>query len=160
MKGDLSKLFAFFSSKPSRNHKKRPRSSLIAYPSDLVDLAHTSPSVGLTDVAKDNQHIHFPNNTLPRTPQPGKRKRSMSVSGVGTASRQGKYCTRMAPSNPSGHPHRERFENVDIHNCFVEEDFDIEDIQEIWRLLKDRSIYNETSLQGGLLTTTLCSTEL
>lgn len=161
MRGDLSKLFAFLGSKPS-NQKKRQRSSSIACPREISRSHRTSLPVGIKEVPRDSQQILFPNKTIPkrRKPQLVKGGRSLSLPGVVTG-QEDKRCTLATPSNRLGHPQRKRLaENVDIHHYFTEEDFEIEEAQEIWRLLKDRSIYSETSVQGGLLTTTLCSTEL
>lgn len=161
MRGDLSKLFAFLGSKPS-NQKKRQRSSSIACPREISRSHRTSLPVGLKELPRDSQQMLFPNKTIPkrRKPQLLKGGRSLSLPGVVTVP-EDKRCTLATPSNRPGHPQRKRLaENVDIHHCFAEEDFEIEEAQEIWRLLKDRSIYSETSVQGGLLTTTLCSTEL
>ena len=156
MKGDLRKLFHFLSSKQS-NPKKRSRSSSIACPRDVFRSQGTSSSViGLQDDAADRRKTRF-NHTIPKR-KPGKR--SMSVPGDVT-SQERKFCApsvfgKLAPE----HSPRKRIVNVDIGNSIKLADFEIEDIQDILRSLQDRSIYHETSIHEGLLTTTLCSTEL
>ena len=165
MKGDLRKLFHFLSSeKKQLNPKKLSRSSSIACPREVVRSQGTSSSViGLKNDGADGKKFRF-NHTIPkrRKPKPVKM-RSMTVPG-GVTSQERNFC---APSvfdkldKPAPeHSSRKRIVNVDIGNSIILMDLEIEDIQNILRSLQDRSIYHETSIHEGLLTTTLCSTEL
>ena len=153
MKGDLRKLFHFLSSKQS-NPKKRSRSSSIACPREVIRSQATSSSViGLKDDATDRRKIHF-NHTIPKRKHV---KRSMSVPGDVT-SQERNLCPPSVFGKPAPeHSPKKRIVNVDIRNSII---LEIEDIQDILRSLLDRSIYHETRTHEGLLTTTLCSTEL
>lgn len=160
MKGDLRKLFHFLSSKQS-NPKKRSRSSSIACPREVFRSQGTSSSViGLKNDGAEGKKFRF-NHTIPkrRKPKPVKM-RSISVPGDVT-SQEHKCCAPSVFDKPAPeHSPRKRIVNVDIGNSIILAELEIEDIQDILRSLQDRSIYHETRIQEGLLTTTLCSTEL
>ena len=161
MKGDLRKLFHFLSSKQSQNPKELSRSSSSgACPRDAVRSQGTSSSViGLKDDVTDSKQIRF-NHTTPkrRKPNPGKM-RSMSVPGD-VASRERKFYAPSVFGKPPEHGARKRIVSVDLGDSIMLADLEIEDIQDIWRSVKDRNIFHETCIHEGLLTTTLCSTEL
>ena len=157
MKGDIRKLFAFLTSKNSDNYR-RPRSVSVSCPKDAIYqgknfLLHNGDS----SLYKE---AHFSNNTVPT------RKTSQHVtSGRGL----------FASEAPSGH--RNNFGPVFREPCVALErksvacdinldrlammnDFMNEDMRDVWSSLTDRSIFNETSIQDGYLTTVLCSTDL
>lgn len=157
MRGDLHKLFAFLASKSTvttHNHR-RPRSASIACARDAANLPlHNG------DGSLDKQAT-FLNNTLPR-----KFRRSSQP-----VIRERRMCTSKAPSrhkckldsvltNPSAAFERRMVVNVNLDNSVIFEDYDNEDIRKVWSCLQNMSTFNETSVQDGYLTTTLCSTEL
>jgi len=110
------------------------------------------------DVEVDKQ-VLYP-QTIPkrRKTQSVRRNRSLTVAGATTGYVRN-VSTQTSPRKPSGISIR-RIPNVDIEIAVVAEDFKIEDVRELWRSFKDRSVFCETSIQEGLLTTTFCSTEL
>ena len=156
MKGDLRKLFAFLSSKTTDNHR-RPRSATIACARDVVRQGNNLPlHSGDGNLGKQ---AHFLNITLPRKSrrqsQPVIIDRKMSTSKA--LSRR-----KLAPvlTNSSAAFERRMVVNVNLDQSVIMEDFDNEDIRKAWSSLQSRSIFNETCVQDGYLTTTLCSTEL
>lgn len=161
MKGDFLKLFAFLGSKQSDN-KRRARPPSIACPREAVRQIDTGFSLhsGLKNDGVADKQMRYP-HTLPhrRRAQSLKRDRSLSVSGTATG-RVHNFGTQIAPRKPSENSSRKTTVNIDIASSIIVKDFEIEDIRQIWRTFKDNSIFNETSVQEGLLTTTLCSTEL
>ena len=103
------------------------------------------------------------NKTIPKRRKPNPEKmRSMSVLGGpgDVASRELKISDPSLLGKPPEHASRKRIVNVDLGNSIMLADLESEDIQDIWRSLKDRNIFHETCIHEGLLTTTLCSTEL
>lgn len=156
MKGDLRKLFAFLTSKNSDNHR-RPRSVSIACQRDAINQGMNFP-LHKGDGRPDRQS-HFPNNTVPRRrkSQPVIRDRGLFVSET----LSGRRCN-FGPvfRNPSSAFERRKVVNVNLDKSIIMDDFENEDIRKVWSSLKDRSIFSETSIQDGFLTTTLCSTEL
>ena len=156
MRGDLHKLFAFLSSKATEKHR-RPRSASIACARDAVRQVNSLP-LHNGDGSLDKQ-AHFLNNTLPRKSrrqsQPVILDRKMSTSKTLTRRKLGPVLT-----NPSTAFERRMVVNVNLDKSVIMEDFDSEDIRKVWSSLQNRTIFNETSIQDGYLTTTLCSTEL
>lgn len=156
MKGDLRKLFAFLTSKNSDNHR-RPRSVSIACSRDAIRQGNNFP-LHNGDGSLENQ-THFPNNTVPRRrkSQPVIRDRDLFVSE--TLSRR--RCNHGPVfRSPSSAFEQRKVVNVNLDKSIIMGDFENEDIRMVWSSLKDRSIFSETSIQDGYLTTTLCSTEL
>ena len=156
MKGDHRKRFAFLTSKDSDN-RRRQRSVSIACPSDAIRQGTNFP-LHNGDGSIDKQAI-FPNNTVPRRrkSQPVIRDRGLSVSGT----LSGHRCL-FGPlfSYSSSAFERRKVVNVNLDKSVIIDDFENEDIRKIWSSLKDKSVFRETSVQDGYLTTTLCSTEL
>ena len=156
MRGDLHKLFAFLSSKTTENHR-RPRSASIACARDAVRQVNNSP-LHNGDGNLDKQ-AYFPNSILPRKSRRQSQTviidRWMSTSKVLSHRKLGPVLT-----TPSATFERRMVVNVNLDNSVIMEDFDNEDIRKVWSSLQSRSIFNETSVQDGYLTTTLCSTEL
>jgi len=147
MRGDFHKLLAFLTSKTTDNHR-RPRSASIACARDAAN--------GSLD-----KQVNFLKNTLPRT----SRRSSQPV----IIDR--KMCTSKALSchkckldtvltNPSVAFERRVVVNVNLDKSVIIEDYDDEDIRKVWSCLQNMNTFNETSVQDGYLTTTLCSTEL
>ena len=156
MKGDLRKLFAFLTSKDSDNNR-RQRSVSISCPRDVIHQGTNFP-LHNGDGSIDKQTI-FPNNTVPRRrkSQPVIRDSGLSVSGT----LSGHRCL-FGPvfSNPSSAFERREVVNVNLDKSVIMDDFENEGLRKIWSSLKDKSVFSETSVQDGYLTTTLCSTEL
>ena len=157
MKCDLSKVWAFVTSKKSENHT-RLRSASIACARDAICqetglLIHK----GETDLGKQTV---FPNNVPPRRrkSQPEVQDRSQCISGTTVCGQRGRFAPffRNLSTERKIAVNREHLSN----NFNVMEGFEIEDIQVVWNTLKERSIFSETRIQDGYLTTTLCSTEL
>ena len=158
MRGDLHKLFAFLSSKTTENHR-RPRSASIACARDAVRQVNNSP-LHNGDGNLDKQ-AHFPNCTLPK-----KSRRQSQTMIIDRRMSTSKALSRRKLSGPVLTTPSVAFErrmvvNVNLDKSVIMEDFDNEDIRKVWSSLQiSRSIFNETSVQDGYLTTTLCSTEL
>lgn len=159
MKGDFRKLFGFFKTSKNPEDHRRQRSASIACPRDAIRQG-TNLSLHNGDGAFGKQ-TYFPNNTVPRrrNSQPAIRDRSLCVSVAGSGLRRN---FEPAVKNPSSTVFERRIRVVKVHldNSVVMEDFGIEDIREVWSSLKNRGIFNDTSVEDGYLTTTLCSTEL
>ena len=154
MRGDFHKLLAFLTSKTTDNHR-RPRSASIACARDAANLPLQNGDGSL------ERQANFLKNTLPR-----KSRRSSQPVIIDR-----KMCTSKAPSrhkckldnvltNPSATFERRVVVNVNLDNSVIIEDYDNEDIRMVWSCLQNMSTFNETSVQDGYLTTTLCSTEL
>lgn len=159
MKGNssASKLFALLSSKSSLRKKQTNRPGSIAC---LRDVSPSTPFYVHPSLKNGSaEDVHHSSRNISTTR--GKTADwSISVSG----NISGHESTRCCDHNtlPEKDPNRKRTVNKNIEECFKIEKIDFKDIQEIYRLLEiaDKSINNETRIQGGLLTTTLCSTEL
>ena len=155
MRGDLHKLFAFLSSRTTENHR-RPRSASIACARDAVRKVNNSPLHN--GDGNFDKEAPFPNSTLPRKSRRQSQTviidRWMSTSKALSRRKLGPVLT-----TPSAVFER-MVVNVNLDNSVIMEDFDNEDIRKVWSSLQSRSIFNETSVQDGYLTTTLCSTEL
>ena len=158
MRGDLHKLFAFLASKSTvttHNHR-RPRSASIACARDAANLPlHNG------DGSLDKQ-ANFLNNTLPRksrrSSQPVITERRMCTSKA-LSRHKCKFDTVL--TNPSVAFERRIVVNVNLDKSVIFEDYvREEDIRKVWSCLQNMSTFNETSVQNGYLTTTLCSTEL
>lgn len=159
MKGNssVSKLFAFLNSKllPRKKQAKRPDS--------IARLRDVSPSTpfyvhpSLKNGSAEDEHDSSRNTSTTRAKTAGW---SISVSGKISGHESTRFCHHN--TSPEKDSNRKRIVNKNIEECFKIEKIDFKDIQEIYRLLEiaDKSINNETRIQGGLLTTTLCSTEL
>ena len=154
MRGDLHKLFAFLSSKTTENHR-RPRSASIACARDAV-LQVTDNLPSHNGNGSLDKQAHFLNNTLLRKPsrrqsQPAMEERSKALS-----------YRKLGPvyTNYSAAFERRMVVNVNLDKSFIMKDYENEHIRKVWSSLQSRSIFNETSVQDGYLTTTLCSTEL
>jgi len=154
MRGDFHKLLAFLTSKTTDNHR-RPRSASIACTRDAANLPLHNGDGSL------EKQVNFLNNTLPR-----KSRRSSQPVIIDR-----KMCTSKALSrhkckldtvltNPSVAFERRVVVNVNLDKSVIIEDYDDEDIRKVWSCLQNMSTFNETSVQDGYLTTTLCSTEL
>ena len=159
MRGDLHKLFAFLTSKTTSDNHRRPRSASIACARDVVRQVNNLP-LHNGDGSLD-KHAHFLNNTLPRKSrrqsQPVIIDRKMSAS---RAFSRHKCKLGAVLTNPSAAFERRMVVNVNLDKSVILEEFDKEDIRKVWSSLQSRSIFNETCIQDGYLTTTLCSTEL
>jgi len=157
MRGDLHKLFAFLSSSKATDNHRRPRSASIACARDAVRQVNNLP-LNNGDGSLDKQ-VHFLNSTLPRKSrrqsQPVVIDRKMSTSKALSRRKRSPVL-----NNPSAAFERRMVVNVNLDKSVIMEDFDNEDIRKAWSSLQSRSIFNETSVQDGYLTTTLCSTEL
>ena len=157
MRGDLHKLFAFLSSSKATDNHRRPRSASIACARDAVRQVNNLP-LHNGDGTLDKQ-VHFLNSTLPRKSrrqsQPVVIDRKMSTSKALSRRKRSPVL-----NNPSAAFERRMVVNVNLDKSVIMEDFDNEDIRKAWSSLQSRSIFNETSVQDGYLTTTLCSTEL
>ena len=158
---DLSKVFAFLSLKPSL-HKKRVKRRLHSIACVRDVLLDPSKRFYVNGRLKHNAGEHlrpeYTNTTESREKKTHlvKTGRSMSVSGTVT-DRESRFCFH---STTAEHSNKKGQACKVTNESFVNREHKREDEQEIWRLFRDISINNETSIQGGLLTTTLCSTEL
>ena len=156
MRGDLHKIFVFLSSKTTDNHR-RPRSASVPCARDVDRQVNNLPSHN-GDGSLDKQ-AHFLNNTLPRKSrrqsQPVILDRKMSTSKAFSRRKLGPVLT-----NPPAAFERRMVVNVNLDKSVIMEDFENEDIRKVWSSLQRRSFFDETSIQDGYLTTTLCSTEL
>ena len=157
MRGELHKLFAFLSSKTTANHR-RPRSASISCARDAVLQVNNLPSHNGNGSLE--KQAHFLSNNLPRKPsrrqsQPVMIDRKMSASKALSSRKLGPVFT-----NSSGSFERRMVVNVNLDKSFIITDFENEDRRKVRSCLQSRSIFNETSVQDGYLTTTLCSTEL
>lgn len=155
MKGHLCKVLGFLTSMNSDNYISRgtrPRSrdsSSIAYPKDAIHKGTKSRSRDDGEGGL-NKQTHFANNDMPRRrkSQPAIRERKLTESSKAT---DGHGCNfSPAFANSSATPDRTRVVNVDFDKSMIMGDFE----KEAWRS------FNDTSIQDGYLTTTLCSTEL
>lgn len=160
MKGNssASKLFAFLNSKLLPRKKQTERPDSIACLRDVYDpstpfYVHPSFKKGSTE----DKHDSSRNISTTRGKTAGW---SISVSENISGHESTRFCDQN--TSPEKDSNRKRIVNKNIEECFKMEKIDFKDIQEIYRLLEiaDKSINNETRIQGGLLTTTLCSTEL
>ena len=152
MRGDLHKLFAFLTSKTTDNHR-RPRSASIACPRDPVCQGSTLP-LHNGDGSLDKQ-AHFLISSRGQS-QPVIRDKNMSASEA-----LSRHKCKLGPIlSPSAAFERRKVVNVNLDKSVIMEDFENEDTRKVWSSLQRRNIFNETSIQDGYLTTTLCSTEL
>ena len=157
MKGDIRKLFVFLTSKNSENHR-RPRSVSVASPKDAIYQGTNFPlNNGDSSLYKD---AHFPNNTVPR------RRKSQHVTndrGLLASKAPSGHRYNFGPvfRKPSVALERKRIDcDINLDRLVMMNDFMNEDMRKVWSSLKDRSVFSETSIQDGYLTTVLCSTEL
>lgn len=161
MKGNssASKLFAFLNSKSSPRKKQAKRPDSIACLRDVFFDPSTRFYVhpSLNNGSAEDEHDSSRNISTDRGRTAGW---SMSLSGNISGNESMRFCVHN--TTPEKDSNRKRNVSENIEKCFRIEKIDFEDIQEIYRLLEiaDKSINNETRIQGGLLTTTLCSTEL
>lgn len=106
-----------------------------------------------------DKQTHFPNNTVPR-----RRKSQPVITDKGLpvlATLSGhRYHFGHIFSNPSTAFERRKIVNVNLDMSVIMDEVENEDIRKVYSSLKDSSVFNETSVQNGYLTTTLCSTEL
>ena len=157
MRGDLHKLFAFLSSKTTDNHR-RPRSATIACARSAARQGNNLP-LHTGDDSLDKQ-AHFLNSTFPRKSrrqsQPVIIDRKMSTSKALSHRKLSPVLT----VNSSARFERRMVVNVNFEQSVIMEDFENEHIRKTCSSLQSRHIFNETYVQDGYLTTTLCSTEL
>ena len=157
MKCDLRKIWAFVTSQKSENYT-RLRSASIACPRGA-----TCQGTGLFIHKGENdlgKQTVFPNNIPPRRRkiQPEVKDRSLCTIGTPVCGQTGRFgpLFRNLSTERKIAVNREHLSN----NFNVKEGFEVEGIQVVWNPLKERSIFSETCIQDGYLTTTLCSTEL
>ena len=157
MRGDLHKLLAFLSSKTTENHR-RSRSASIACARDAVLQVNNLPAHN-GNGSLDKQ-AHFLNNTISR--KPPRRQSQPVIIDRKTSTSKALSRRKLGPvfTNSSAAFERRMVVNVNLDQSFIIKDFDNEDIRKIWSSLQSRSSFNETIVQDGYLTTTLCSTEL
>ena len=154
MKGDVRKLFAFLTSKSSDNHRK-PRSVTIACGREVM---RQETDFILHD--GDSGLYKQTHNTLRRRrkSQPVIRNRELFASKAPSG-----YRCNFGPvyREYSVALERRRVANdFNLDKSVMMNDFDKEDTRIVWNSMKDKSIFSETSIQDGYLTTILCSTEL
>ena len=159
MRGELHKLLAFLTSKTTDNHR-RPRSASFACARDVVRQVNNLP-LHNGDGSVDRKQAHFLNNTLPRKSR--RQSQPVIIDRKMTESRafsRHKCKLGAVLSHPSAPFERRMVVNVNLDKSVILEEFENEDIRKVWSSLQSRSIFNETCIQDGYLTTTLCSTEL
>ena len=148
MRGDLHKLLAFLSFKTTEEHR-RPRSASIACARDAVlQVNNLPPHNGNGSLDK-----HFLNNIILRKPP---RRQSQPVISKGLS--RNKLGAVFTDSSTGFE--RRTVVSVNLDKSFIMKDFENEGRRKVWSSLQSKSIFTETSVQDGYLTTTLCSTEL
>ena len=107
-----------------------------------------------------DKQAHFLNNTISR--KPPRRQSQPVIIDRKTSTSKALSRRKLGPvfTNSSAAFERRMVVNVNLDQSFIIKDFDNEDIRKIWSSLQSRSSFNETIVQDGYLTTTLCSTEL
>ena len=157
MRGDLHKRLEFLSSSKATDSHKRPRSATIACARGAVHQGNNLPFQN-GDGNLDKQP-YFLDSTFPRKSrkqsQPVIIDRQMSMSKARSRRKPSSVITDRSIAFE-----RRMVVKVNLDKSVIMEDFDSEDKRTFWNSLQRRGIFNETSVQDGYLTTTLCSTEL